>query len=255
MDLGLKGRAAVVTGSSGGIGRAVALALAAEGARVTVNGRNPETVHDVVAEIQRAGGDARPAVADVTTPQGCVSLMTEAEKSFGRIDVLVNNVGGATAASVMDDDASWEQGFAQTVWPALRMSRLVAPEMRARRDGVIVMIASVYGRESGGRAGYQVAKSAEISLARAMATELAPYNVRVLSVAPGSILFPGGSWWRRREADPEGIAAFMKQDLPLGRFGELEEVASVVTFLCSPRASLVTGACIPVDGAQGRSLI
>jgi hypothetical protein len=115
--------------------------------------------------------------------------------------------------------------------------------------------AGVVGFCLGGRLGYQVAKSAEISLAKALARELAPDNVRVLSVAPGSVLFPGGSWWRRREADPEAMARFVETDMPLGRFGRLEEVADVVSFLCSDRASLVTGACIPVDGCQGKTLL
>jgi 3-oxoacyl-[acyl-carrier protein] reductase len=132
---------------------------------------------------------------------------------------------------------------------------MVAPGMRERRWGVIVMISSIYGREMGGSASYQVVKSAQLSLAKAMARELAPDNVRVLTVAPGSISFPGGSWWRRQQEDPEGMARFVASDMPLGRFGRAEEVGDVVAFLCSDRASLVTGACIPVDGCQGHSLI
>ena len=117
------------------------------------------------------------------------------------------------------------------------------------------MISSIYGRELGGPPSYQVVKSAQLSLSKALAKQLAPDNVRVLTVAPGSIAFPGGGWARRLEQEPEAMACFIAQDMPLGRFGRAEEIGDVVAFLCSERASLVTGACIPVDGCQGRSLI
>ena len=118
----------------------------------------------------------------------------------------------------------------------------------------MVMITSIFGRELGGSPSYQVVKSAQLSLAKALANELAPDNVRVLSVRRLDCL----SRWQlvaAQQADPEGMARFIAQDLPLGRFGRAEEVGEVVAFLCSERASLVTGACIPVDGCQGHSLI
>jgi 3-oxoacyl-[acyl-carrier protein] reductase len=127
--------------------------------------------------------------------------------------------------------------------------------MRRRGSGRIIFISSVYGRESGGRAAYNVAKAAEISLAKALARELAPEKILVNTVAPGSLMFPGSSWERRQKQDPEGMAAFVKLDMPLGRFGTPEEVANVVTFLASEQASLVSGACWTVDGGQSRSLI
>ena len=117
------------------------------------------------------------------------------------------------------------------------------------------MIASIYGREAGGRMTYNAVKAAEISLAKSLAQQLAPDNIRVNSVAPGSILFPGGSWWKRQQADPDGIADFVKRELPFGRFGRVDEVGDVVAFLASARASWVSGASVTVDGCQSRSLI
>ena len=117
------------------------------------------------------------------------------------------------------------------------------------------MNSSIFGRESGGHITYNAGKAAEISLTKSLAREFAPDNIRVLSVAPGSILFPGGGWERKQKAEPEKIAAFLKSDLPFGRFGKVEEIADVVVFLASERASWVSGACINVDGCQSRSNI
>ena len=125
--------------------------------------------------------------------------------------------------------------------------------MRARGGGAVVIVSSIFGREAGGRMTYNAVKAAEISLAKSLAQQLARDNIRVNSVAPGSILFPGGSWDTRRQADPEGIAAFVRAELPFGRFGTAEEVGDVVAFLASTRASWISGASIVVDGSQSRA--
>ena len=127
--------------------------------------------------------------------------------------------------------------------------------MRKRGGGVIIMIASIWGRESGGRMTYNAVKAAEISLAKAMAQQLARDNISVNSVAPGSIMFPGGSWHKRQLEDPAFIEEMLRRDLPFGRFGRAEEVGDVVAFLASDRASWISGACITVDGSQSRSNI
>jgi 3-oxoacyl-[acyl-carrier protein] reductase len=125
--------------------------------------------------------------------------------------------------------------------------------MQRRGGGAVVMIASIWGREAGGRMTYNAVKAAEISLGKSLAQQLAGSNIRVNSVAPGSILFEGGSWWKRQQEDPAAIAEFIKRELPFGRMGHADEVGDVVAFLASPRASWISGTAVVVDGGQSRS--
>jgi 3-oxoacyl-[acyl-carrier protein] reductase len=259
MDLELTGKVAIVTGGSRGLGLASATALAAEGCRVAICARGEATLMESAAALQRAAGaDDRvlPIVGDVSSASDVERIVARTLETFGRLDILVNNVGLARGATIVDTtDAEWQEAFDQTLFPAIRMSRLAVPHMRRQGGGSIVMIASIWGRESGGRMTYNAVKAAEISLAKSMAQQLARDNIRVNSVAPGSILFPGGSWHKRQQDDPKGIADFVLRELPFGRFGRASEVGDVVAFLVSPRASWISGASVPVDGCQGRSLI
>ena len=258
MDLELARKIALVTGSSRGLGLASATALAREGCRVTLCARTAGRLAEAAAEVGAACGDPSRVFtvqADVASAEGAAAVVDGTVAHFGGLDILVNNVGLARGGDLLaTTDAEWQEAVDQTLMPAVRASRLAVPHMKRRGGGVILMIASIFGRETGGRMTYNAVKAAEISLAKSLAQQLARDNIRVNSVAPGSILFPGGSWWKRQQADPEGIAEFIRRELPFGRFGRAEEVGDVVAFLASPRASWISGASVTVDGCQSRSL-
>jgi 3-oxoacyl-[acyl-carrier protein] reductase len=257
MDLGLRDHVAIVTGASRGLGLASASALAAEGCRVTICARTEEPLREAGERLaDLAGGADRvlTVAADVSRADGCQTVVDRTVAAFGGIDVLVNNVGLARGGGLLDaSDADWQEAIDQTLLPAVRASRLVVPHMRQRGGGAIIIMASIFGREAGGRMTYNAVKAAEISLAKSLAQQLAPQNIRVNSVSPGSILFEGGSWWRRQQENPVAIADFVRRELPFGRFGRPEEVGEVVAFLASKRASWISGASIVVDGCQSRA--
>lgn len=250
MDLGLAGKRCLVSGGSRGIGRAIALAFAREGARVCCVARGEEALRAVAGELAAAGGGPHATVvADVFTAGGADAAIAGAVRELGGLDIVVANAGKSFArdAAQMDDD-DFAKSLDANLWSAARIAQRAAPHMI--RGGSITLISSIYGREAGGAPGYNVAKAAVIALGKALARDYASQNIRVNSVAPGSILFPGSGWERRQKADPAGIADMVKRELPFGRFGKPEEVADVVAFVASPRASWVAGTCIVVDGAQ-----
>lgn len=258
MDLKLAGSVALVTGGSRGIGLGIARALASEGCYMVLAARGQEALQKAREELAAFGVGVLTVACDLTTQQAPQELAEAALSRFGRVDILVNNVGGNRRKSFIETtDEDWDFLLNLNLLAHVRLTRALLPAMRQQKRGVVIFVSSIFGREAGGRelSLYNTTKSALISLAKILSLEEAPFGIRVLSVAPGSIRFPGGSWDRRAQEDPEGIARFAEQNLPYGRFGTVEEVADVVAFLASPRASLITGACITVDGGQSRSLI
>ena len=247
MDLGLKGKAAVVTGASRGIGRAVAVRLAQEGAGVAICARSEPALRETESELRSRSVPVYAAVCDVGKPEALDRFLDAAYAEMGRLDVLVNN---PSAMAFGDDEAAWQATLNVDLMSAVRATQKVVPWMAAAGGGAIVHISSIAALEATGfPAAYGAAKAALISHANTLAVALAPQRVRVNTVTPGSIEFPGGVWAQARRENPAFYDTFVRT-IPWGRMGTPEEVADVVAFVVSERASWVTGACIVVEGGQ-----
>jgi 3-oxoacyl-[acyl-carrier protein] reductase len=244
------GKTALVTGGSKGIGRATALRLASEGAAVAVNGRDEAAVEQVVRSIRQAGGRAMEAVADVTRTDDVTGMTKKVIAEFGAIDILVSNAGGGTMARWLDDldEEAWDRSLAINLKSAFLVTKAVAPHMRERRRGCIVMVASIAGRNMSRLSGpdYSAAKGGVLAFMRHMAVELGPHGVTMNAVAPGPTMVErvAKKWEIKGEEERRRILSA----IPLGRPAKPEEVAAAIAFLASEDASYITGACLDVNG-------
>ena len=251
MELGLEGKVAIVTGATQGIGKATALRLAAEGARVVVCARGQPLLDATAAEIRAAGATAHTVSADVSKPQDCERIVAEALAAFGGIDILVNNAGtSATGEFASATDAVWQADFDLKLFGAIRLIRLSIPHMKARGGGRIVNLANIGAKQPGARTmPTTVTRAAGLAMTKALSREYAPDNILVNAVCIG--LIRAGQHDRRaarQGIDAETMYREMGANVPLGRVGRAEEAANVIAFLASDAASFVTGSSINLDG-------
>jgi 3-oxoacyl-[acyl-carrier protein] reductase len=253
VDLGLSGKACIVTGASRGIGRATAVALSREGSGVLVVGRSEDA-------LRKACPDAAVLALDVTAPDAGERVRDECRRHFGRIDALVNNAGTSEVkplAQLTDED--WQTQWELHVMGPMRLMRAIAPAMADAGSGRIVNVCSSSGkRPSGTNMAYSVTKAAELSLSRAFADQYAGRGVLINAVAPGPVgselwMAPGGMADQAAEVQGktrEEVLESTASRIPLGRFATEEEIAAVIAFLCSEQASNVAGAAWSVDGGS-----
>lgn len=257
MDLQLKDRVALVTGGSQGIGRAVALRLAQEGARVVVAARGRELLDKVVGEIRAAGGQAAAVQADVSRAEDCARLVDETIAAYGRLDILVNNAGtSATGEFESVTDEEWQADFELKLFAAIRLSRLAVPHMKQQRWGRVVNVTNIGAKQPRARSmPTTVTRAAGLAFTKALSKEYAPHNILVNTVCIGLIQAAQHERKAARAAIPvEQLYAQAAKDIPLGRVGRAEEAANVIAFLASEAASYVTGTSINLDGGSSAVL-
>lgn len=251
MDLGLKGKVAVVTGSTDGIGKATARKLLALGAKVAICGRRAELVEHTVAELAAGGGEVFGMAADIGKAADVERFIEGAVKKFGRLDILVNNAGTSRRGAFLEiDDATWAADFELKVYGAIRCTRLAVPHMRKQGGGRIVNITNVAAKQPGAQSGpTSISRAAGLALTKMLSKEFAPENILVNTVVIGKI--KSGQHERNRVKSglpPEDYFKKVAADIPLGRVGETDEAADAIVFLVSSMASYVTGTSLNLDG-------
>jgi 3-oxoacyl-[acyl-carrier protein] reductase len=254
MNLHLRDKVVLITGSSRGIGLATATAFAAEGCRLVLSARSASALTEAEANLRAAGAKVAAQVAGVTKPDQAAQLIEAALTAFGGVDILINNVGGGQGGPRIADstDDDWHAVFELNLVQTLRMMRLALPHMRGRSGAAIINVASISGwsPQLAMSGQYGAAKAALLYATERWALEFVPYGIRVNAVSPGSILVEGNGWDRYRSANPDNFGDYVRYGFPMGRLGTAEEVADVIVFIASSRAHWINGRNIAVDGLE-----
>jgi 3-oxoacyl-[acyl-carrier protein] reductase len=257
VELGLKGKVAVVTGATEGIGRATALRLAREGASVAICARRQEPLDKAAAELKKTGSDVLAVSADMSKAADIERFMKAVIDRFGRVDILVNNAGTSMRGKFLElDDAKWSADLELKVFGAIRCTRLAVPHMKKHGGGRIVNITISSAKQPGAESyPTSVSRAAGLAITKALSKEYAADNIRVNTVCIGKI--KSGQHERRFTREGRNAEDYYREaskDIPLGRVGEAEEVANVITFLVSDAASYVTGTSVNLDGGISGTL-
>jgi len=251
MDLELTGRAALVTGSSRGLGRAIAGRLHAEGCRVALNARSPDGLGVVAGEL--AGSVV--VAGDMSQPDDAMRVVAESVAALGKLDILVCNVGSGRSVPPGEESyTEWQRVFALNLWSTTNTVEAARKQLEEQR-GAIVCISSICGLEviPGAPVTYSAAKTALHAYVRGIARPLGRHGVRINAVAPGNILFDDSVWARRLDADRAEVESMLGREVSLRKLGSPEDVASIVAYLVSPRAAFATGQVWTLDGGQTRA--
>ncbi|MBZ9788414.1 SDR family oxidoreductase [Psychroflexus sp. CAK57W] len=249
MNLQLKGKNAIITGGSKGIGKSIASNLADEGVNVAICARGKEALKKTKKELLKKGVKVMAMTCDVGDTEQLNTFLDQVKKQFGSIDILINNV---SALSLGDDDSDWETSITVDLLGSVKASRKVIPWMLQAGSGNILFISSGSGLEAGSPPAYAAVKAALISYSKTIAIQLAPENIRVNTLTPGSVEFPDGLWELTKTQNPN-LYDWALNSIPSGRMGTPDEIGKVATFIVSPCASWVIGACLAVDGGQRKA--